>query len=111
MGRLCKPALVGAVYGNAFFPLPERKIQNKISDASLFGRPASVVRNRRYIFDRFYFDTGGGKSPNRRFTSGSGASHLHLDGAKAGIFRFVGGGERSLLGCKRSAFSRATEAK
>ena len=46
-------------------------VRSQASDAALFGRAASVVRNRGNVTDVTHFDTGAGKGADGRFAAGA----------------------------------------
>lgn len=88
-------------------PLSERR--NDL-DATLFTRPAPVVRNRRAILDGLYVQTRCLERGDGTFTTTSGSFDANVDFFDAELEGFVGRLLCRTLTCKRSALAASLEA-
>jgi len=74
-------------------------------------RPASIVRNRRKVFDRANFDTGCRQRANRRLTSRARPADPHIYRAHTMIARHVGSVGRGLLCSEWRSLARSAKAE
>src|SRR6266567_2342394 len=79
--------------------------------SSPFRRTASVVRNRRDVTNRAYFDSRRRQRAHRRLAARSWTADAHIHAAHPVIARHVCGIRRRLLGGKRRALARSAEAE
>src|SRR5246127_5119975 len=73
--------------------------------------PASIVRNRRKVFDRADFDTGRCQRADRRLTSRAWPADPHIHRAHAMIACHVGRVRRGLLRSEWRSLARSAEAE
>src|SRR5947209_5534004 len=79
-------------------------------DSPTLRRPATIVRNRRHVFDRFDVETTGCECTDGRLASCSRTFDLHVDRTNAMLLCKLRCILRSNLRRERSAFARAFEA-
>src|SRR3954468_21331080 len=74
--------------------------------APSFRRPASIVRNRRHVFNGPNFNSRCGQRPDRRLASRSRSTDSHFYSSDPMIARHIGSVTGSLLRREWSAFAR-----
>src|SRR5262249_21594358 len=81
------------------------------SNAPAFGRPATIMRYRRPIFNRPYFNSSSGDRADGGFASGSRTTHSHFHRSQPVFFRFCCGRQRCLLRGEGSSLARSAESE
>ena len=79
------------------------------SDATLFRRPAAVVRHGGGVADGTNFDAQGGESADGAFTAGTGTADANVDRPETTFLRLTAGGDSGLLRGERRALAGAAE--
>src|SRR5205807_1347685 len=79
--------------------------------AASLRRTASVMRNRREVFDGADFDTGSSQRADRRFATRSRTAYPHIHRAHAVIARHVGRVRRGVLRSEWRSLARSAEAE
>src|ERR1700746_2436469 len=92
------------------FRRPKLETGNFLYAAPLL-RPASVVRNRRKVFDRADFNPGSCQRADRRFATRSRTTDPHIHRAHTMIARHVGSVGRGLLRSEWRSLARSAEAE
>src|ERR1700688_3319325 len=85
--------------------------KNFLLNPAPFGRPASIMRNRRRVLDGPDFNSGRGQRADSRFATRTRATYSNVNGANAVIAGQTGSVRCGLLRGKRSALTGAAEAK
>src|ERR1700686_2679483 len=67
------------------------------SNASALRRPASIMRYRRPILNRLYFNSRGSQGAHSRFTAGAWSAHSYLNRSQPIFLGLVGSRQRRLL--------------
>src|ERR1700686_1092490 len=80
-------------------------------DSSPLRRTASVVRNRRHVANRTYFNSRRSQRTHRRLATRPGTADADIHAAHPVIPRHVRGIRRGLLGGKGRALARSPEAE
>src|SRR5687767_8359002 len=84
-------------------------IVSSTSDAPLFGRAATVVRNRRHVLDARDLEPAGIQRADRGLATRAGPANAHLDGAQPVLLRRDARLLRRDLRGERRALARAAE--
>jgi len=88
---------------------PETRNEKPLLDSSPLRRTATVVRNRRCVFNVTNFDSCRSQGADRRFAPGTRATDAHFDAAHTVIASHAGGVLGGLLGGKRRPFARSAK--